>query len=131
MAATKARSKCRNHELEVVREKEQDLGRILTIQDEEYVKLQVEKYIIVKDRPDTVKKELQSLQNKIKKKRKILDKTGTDVCKVLEVKKVAKSGVESRLARTAHAHDERILANLDETEQTRRNGRNGANNGHF
>ena len=47
-----------------------------------------------KDRPDCVKKQLQAVKDKIKKKRKILVKGGGEVSKVFEVKTMAKSGAE-------------------------------------
>ena len=102
VATSKARNTDSDCEQKVVKEKERDLGRLLSIPEEEYVKLQVKKDKIVKDfpaakeRPDNVKKQLQSVKNKIKKMKKILDKAGTDVCQILEVKKVAKSGAERK-----------------------------------
>ena len=102
VATSKARNTDSDHEQKVVKEKERDLGRMLSGPEEEYVKLQVKKnkiveeYPTVKERPDNVKKQLKALHSKITKKRNILDKAGTDVCKILEVKKVAKSGAERK-----------------------------------
>ena len=62
VATSKARSTAGDREWEVVGEKEHELGRRLTIQEEEYVKLLVkrdtivEDYPSVKDRSDSVKK---------------------------------------------------------------------------
>ena len=56
----------------------------------------VKDYPSVKDGSDSVKKQLKAIQNKINKKLKILNKANAEVCKVLEVKKVAKSVSEER-----------------------------------
>ena len=74
VATTKARSTARDRELEVVGEKERELGRMLNEHEEEYVGLQVKKFKIVedypsvKDRSDSVKKRLQAVKDSIKKK---------------------------------------------------------------
>ena len=97
VATTKARSTINDRELDMVGEKEWELGRMLNRNEEEYVKLQVKRDTIVedypsaKDRSDGVKKQLKAIQNKINKKLKILNKANVKVCEALELKKVAKS----------------------------------------
>ena len=74
VATTKARSTVRDRELEVVGEKERELGRMLNRDEEEYVQLLVKRdtivndYPSVKDRSDSVKKRLQAVKDSIKKK---------------------------------------------------------------
>ena len=61
---------------------------MLNMHEEQYMRLQVKKdkivkdYPSVKDRSDSVKKRLQAVKDSIKKK-KILDKAGAKICKVL------------------------------------------------
>ena len=86
VATTKACSTAIDRELKMVVEKERKLGRMLNQHEEEYVKLQMKRdtivkdYPSVKDRSDSVKKQLKAIQNKINKMLKILNKANAEVC---------------------------------------------------
>ena len=81
-----------------------------------------------KDRPDCVKKQLQAVKDKIKKKRKILVKGGGEVSKVFEVKTMAKSGAE-RMQQLQNSQDkdarDRVRQEDRRTKGRRQTKRNG------